>query len=194
MKKKKGFTLIELMAVVGLTTVFGLIVLQISLTSGKLFSNVQIESQFNDNARLILGRIEDDLKTAKNIKVTSEVEQITDTEEITTEKIKIDGTEYTISGGNLVGDAVLTYTKGEGEEQEAYAYIWIDALNKLVIYKSTGFYLNPTSMEFDYVKSISVERKDVDGNSKSCIINLSFENSKENASAEFSDVVTPRNK
>ena len=54
MKKKKGFTLVELMVVIAITAVFGAIVLMISTTSGKLFSMTQRDSYINDEARLAL--------------------------------------------------------------------------------------------------------------------------------------------
>ncbi len=42
MKKKKGFTLVELIAVIGITVIFGAIVLGISIKSVKLFSMTQL--------------------------------------------------------------------------------------------------------------------------------------------------------
>ena len=62
MKKKKGFTLVELIAVIGITVIFGAIVLGISITSGKLFSMTQSQSVFNDEARLIISTLEEDLR------------------------------------------------------------------------------------------------------------------------------------
>ncbi len=44
MKKKKGFTLVELIAVIGITVIFGAIVLGISIKSVKLFSMTQYQS------------------------------------------------------------------------------------------------------------------------------------------------------
>ncbi|MDU2995189.1 MAG: prepilin-type N-terminal cleavage/methylation domain-containing protein, partial [Clostridium sp.] len=37
MKKKKGFTLVELIAVIAISAIFGSIVIAISITSGRLF-------------------------------------------------------------------------------------------------------------------------------------------------------------
>ncbi|MFR3912657.1 MAG: PilW family protein, partial [Clostridium paraputrificum] len=71
MKKKKGFTLVELIAVIGITVIFGAIVLGISITSGKLFSMTQSQSVFNDEARLIISTLEEDLRIGKEIDATA---------------------------------------------------------------------------------------------------------------------------
>lgn len=72
MKKKKGFTLVELIAVIAISAIFGSIVIAISITSGRLFSKVQTDSLFNDKGRLIIGWVEDDLRTGYNVNGTND--------------------------------------------------------------------------------------------------------------------------
>ena len=67
MKKKKGFTLVELIVVMAISAIFGAVVLAISVTSGNLFSMTQTDSVFNDQGRVAIGWIEDDLRTAREI-------------------------------------------------------------------------------------------------------------------------------
>lgn len=183
MKKKKGFTLVELIAVIGISAIFGAIVLSIAFTSGKLFNMAQTDSVNNDKARLIIGTIEDDLRTASNINGTPAT--------LTMKTEVVIGTDHyalPLPGAKVV----LSFKKSNGD---VYAYTYIEPdiatgtkgeLTRMKYDDAIGVKVfKPVSGGYSDVKEITVIKNPTD---KSYTITLKFDNE-----SKYSSVITPRN-
>ncbi|WP_111938013.1 PilW family protein [Clostridium paraputrificum] len=180
MKKKKGFTLVELIAVIGITTIFGAIVLGISITSGKLFSMTQSESVFNDDGRLLVGWIEDDLRTGTNI--------------VETKDLLInnyDGFPIEESGVNVYGRMVLDVKVKENSIEKRYIYMYMPTSKKIKKMVVDGAILKEISSIND-VEEFEVKKSASDSSDKRYFVSLKFKNEK-NQVASFSATVMPRN-
>lgn len=66
MKKKKGFTLIELVVVIAIAVIFMGLVLSLFLSQNKSFNLVQDSTELQNETRLVLTNLEDDIKVAEN--------------------------------------------------------------------------------------------------------------------------------
>lgn len=64
--KKRGLTLIELIAVMAMTAIVGLAIMSLFISQYRLFNRVNNETIIQDEARLILTAIEDDFKLGRN--------------------------------------------------------------------------------------------------------------------------------
>lgn len=184
MKKKKGFTLVELIAVIGISAIFGAIVLSIALTSGKLFNMAQTDSVNNDKARLIIGTIEDDLRTSSNIVGTP-------TSLAMTTEVVIGSDHYALP---LPGaKVVLSFKKSDGG---VYAYTYIEPVvatgtkGELIRMKyDTGINeFKAVSGGYSDVSKITVKKNIVATDNKRYTIDLEFE-----GGAKYNSVITPRN-
>lgn len=178
MKKKKGFTLVELMVVLGLVAIFGAITLTISVTSGKLFSNVQKKSIFNDDARILIANIEDELRAAKNIEGTKTI--------ASPSTISYLGNNYSSLEFPLSGDAVLCYTIKESGTEKKYAYVR-DSVSKEV----KKFTLGSNQYSGFNVLSVSEFKVNKDASSKGYNVSIKFDDNKNKG--EYNSIVTPRN-
>ncbi|MDU4938879.1 MAG: prepilin-type N-terminal cleavage/methylation domain-containing protein [Clostridium sp.] len=179
MKKKKGFTLVEMVVVIALLAVFGAIVLSISVSSGKLFAMTQKRSEMNDNARIVSGKIEDDLRVSRKIVGSSDTSAV---------ELDYDGKTY---GLPIVSKLVVAYTKKEGVNNVSYALVQTQLPNneRIKLYRllddST---IEDTNYELINVESFKVTK---DSTSKGYILNIKFNDGKN--SAEYNSVITPRN-
>lgn len=63
--KKKGFTLIELIAVMFIGTILGSLIISLYLSSNRMLVTSSTESILQDEGRIVLDAIENDLKVAK---------------------------------------------------------------------------------------------------------------------------------
>lgn len=181
MKKKKGFTLVELIVVMAISVIFGAIVLTISVTSGNLFSMTQTDSVFNDQGRLAIGWIEDDLRTAREIIPYNAMA-------LPTTSIKIATNSYEVSVASKI---VATFIKNENGVEQKYAYLQQGTIIKRMKVDSTGN-LKDISTGVNNVESFTVTRNETDTTDKRYFINIKLKNAK-GETAEYSSVVTPRN-
>lgn len=183
MKKKKGFTLVELIAVIGISAIFGAIVLSIALTSGKLFNMAQSDSINNDKARLIIGTIEDDLRTASNIVGTPTT--LTMTTEVV---IGTDHYALPLPGAKVV----LSFKKSNGD---VYAYTYIEpdvttgTKGELTRMKYDGSEFKPVSTGYSDVSQVTIRKNTAAADNKRYTIDLKFDSGR----SEYSSVITPRN-
>lgn len=179
MKKKKGFTLVEMVVVIAILSVFGAIVLSISVSSSKLFEMTKKTSEMNDNARIVSGKIEDDLRVSRRIVGSSDT-PVTE--------LDYDGKIYSLP---IVSKLVVAYTKKEGENNVSYALVQTQLPNneRIKLYRllddST---LEDTNYELINVESFKVTK---DSTNKGYILNIKFDDGKN--SAEYNSVITPRN-
>lgn len=67
MKKKKGFTLVELIAVIAMMGIIGTAVMGFFIDQNKVFFRTKNETKLQDEARIILSALEEDLRIGKNI-------------------------------------------------------------------------------------------------------------------------------
>lgn len=69
MKGKKGFTLVELVAVIAMIGIIGTGVMKFFINQNDIFYRVNSETKIQDEARIILSAIEEDLRVGKNITI-----------------------------------------------------------------------------------------------------------------------------
>ncbi|WP_326511755.1 type II secretion system protein [Clostridium intestinale] len=121
MKKKKGFTLVEMIAVIAIIGITGALVFTLFGKTHKVFSAAEKESVDVDSARSILSVIGEDIMMANSIKAESE-----DSEYLKKEKYSFDSTVE-----------LLLYTqflkKNEGGSEETYNYIYTQEKSKNTI-------------------------------------------------------------
>ena len=178
MGKKKGFTLVELIAVIGIAAIFGAIVLGISTTSGKLFTMTKVQSAFNDDARFILNMLEDDLRVGKDIDIQT---------------LRCNGSTNITVNGTLTGscssfnlpagtfDIVLRLNvRGD-------LYYYIKVGNRLERKKFGGVAFKPSGEMIGEIKEFKIEEKD-----KKYLMSIEFENSN-GENAKYKSSVMPRN-
>ena len=181
MKKKKGFKLVELIAVIGITVIFGAIVLGISITSGKLFSMTQSQSVFNDEARLIISTLEEDLRIGKEIDATAL--NLTGSSSIT-----INGIIDTCYNFNLPSGSFekLLSLKVKGD-----LYYYIKVGDRVERKKFGGAAFTSDVSGIEKIKDIEI-KKSVDSTDKRYFITIEFVNL-HGEITEYKSAVMPRN-
>ena len=174
---KKGFTLVELIVVIGLVALFGAIVLSVSLSSSKLFSMVQKTSRITDDARIVIGDLEDELRFATNIQETNLG---------VTSTIDYNGNSYSIplSGGNVV----IVYTVKEGDQEAIYSYVRNNLNNEVTKYKLASSPIVPVGITANNVTEFEIKK---DSSNKIYNLNMTIDDGKNRAS--YKSAITPRN-
>lgn len=175
-KNKKGFTLVEMIVVIALVAIFGSIVIAVSVSSGKLFGMVQKTSIINDDARIIISDIEDELRFAKNIKETSAG---------STDTINYDGGTYTIP---VSSNIVLVYKVKENNSDVIYSYARNDSSKEVIKYKLASGIGIPVGISASNVTNFEVIK---DPSNKIYNLKMKIDDGKNSASYEAS--ITPRN-
>ncbi|MGL4572212.1 MAG: PilW family protein [Clostridium sp.] len=79
MKKKKGFTLIELIAVICISAILGALALSLFSSSNRMFLRASKDNIMQDEARIIMDAIENDLRVAKPISIITDGVEFTKT-------------------------------------------------------------------------------------------------------------------
>lgn len=183
MKKKKGFTLVELIVVIAITAIFGAIVLSISTTSGKLFSMTQSDSYINDEARLALSVLEEDIRVGKEI------------------YCKDDGylngnSSITIDGGNTVKCSDIGLPQGQFK-----ILLKVKVRGELIYYVHYGDKLERMKFDgviFKTINTISnveegiIKKNQSDTNDKRYFVEIKFKGYKGEIQ-EYKSAVMPRN-
>lgn len=72
MKKKKGFTLIELIAVICISAILGALIISLFSSSNRMILRAGKDNIMQDEARIIMDAIENDLRTAKPISIITD--------------------------------------------------------------------------------------------------------------------------
>lgn len=88
MKKKKGFTLIELIAVICISTILGALIISLFSSSNRMILRASKDNIMQDEARIIMDAIENDLRTAKPISITTDGVEFSKTASGTTKTYK----------------------------------------------------------------------------------------------------------
>lgn len=156
-KKKKGFTLIELVVVIAIVLIFMGLVLSLFLSQNKNFTQVQDSTSLQNETRLVLTNMEDDFKVAKNRKINS--------------------------GTCGTGQILYQYELKNGAVTEYYGYIYYPSektIKKCKLTLSSGAYTVSSVMATltTNVKSVTVQLKKDEapaGNSKGDIYEISLE-------------------
>lgn len=183
MGKKKGFTLVELIAVIGITAIFGAIVLGISITSGKLFTMTQSQAAFNDEARLVLSMLEEDLRLGKEIEIKTLNADGTPKFNGSS-SITINGITDTCSNFNLPAgpfDIILTLNvKGD-------LYYYIKVGDRIERKKFGGAAFTSAGSGIEKIEKVEIKKID-----KRYLVSIKFKNSN-GEMAEYKSAVMPRN-
>lgn len=88
MKKKKGFTLIELIAAIGISAILGALALSLFSSSNRMILRASKDNIMQDEARIIMDAIENDLRTAKPISIITDGVEFSKTVSGTTKTYK----------------------------------------------------------------------------------------------------------
>lgn len=190
--KKKGLTMIELIAVMAMIAIVGLGVMSLYLSQIRLFNNVNNETILQDEARLVLTALEDDLRVGKNT-------YLEDPGNLTT-SITIEAVDYSVPLINGVsGRVVFGFTKSVKNPagvvvNEVWAYILYGT--ELVKAKgtatgSTGT-LNVTATPSKNVKDIEIIDIPSGPDMKTIEYTIKMKLEKRSESDEFISVIVKR--
>ncbi|MEG0134275.1 MAG: prepilin-type N-terminal cleavage/methylation domain-containing protein [Clostridium sp.] len=187
-KKNKGLTLVELMAVIAISSVLGALVLTLCVSLSKNFSIAQKENIFQDKARVIYSHIEDNISGAKFVEVNPAYSG---------GQVTINGDVYTLP--SVAVRPVITFTYKKNGDVMSCAYVYDDTNKE--IYKSEIAEalpinsLNKVTSEFTEVKDFKVEElRNSDGtiDSKRYKVTLEFEDSR-GRTDKYESIVVTRN-
>lgn len=177
MKKNKGFTMVELIAVMAISTILGALVLGLFVSLNNLFTRSQADTTFNDNSRIIFSTVENDIRAAKNITIPGS--------DIVSTTLQIGATTYNLPTASRV---LVGYTKKVSGRELAYAVVIIN--DKIFRLKQSGTNLVEENLGYAYVDSDTNFTKSADN--KSYTFNLKFKDPKRNT-VSYQTVITPRN-
>lgn len=187
-KKNNGLTLVELMAVIAISSILGALALTLAITLSNNFSRAQKENIFQDNSRLIYSRIEDDMRGAKFIDINPSY---------TGGQVTIDGKTYSLP--SISAKPIVTFIYKKGGDTISCAYL-LDSINK-EFYKVEALKglptsaLNRSTTAFNDVKEFKIEKiVKADGtvSNKEYKLILEFEDNKGN-SEKYESVIVTRN-
>ncbi|MGL4109460.1 PilW family protein [Clostridium sp. LP20] len=200
--KKKGFTMIELIAVMAISAIIGLAIMSLILSQNKLFFHVNNETVSQDETRLAFSVMEDDIRSGRNkVGTTLKVEEIT----INTSTYKL----AQIDGENK-GVVLCGFTRreqalepdGSGKVDATGNPVMVDVACAYIYYKhdssETGSLVfvrqNSAGTHLSNVTTISKDVKKAEVMIKAngeYVIDLAIK--KGTAEENFKCVVTPRN-
>lgn len=185
-KKNKGLTLVELVAVIAISTVLGGIALTLAISLSNNFSYAQKENIFQDNARFIYSQIEDNMRGAKFVDINPSYSG---------NQVTIDSKVYTLP--SVSAKPVVTFIYKKDGNTMSCAYL-LDSVNK-EFYKAEVAKDLPTSIlskksiVFNDVKDFKVEQVfNADGtvDNKRYKLILEFEDNKSRSEIYESVIVT----
>lgn len=181
--KQKGFTLIELLAVIAIMAVIGNIIISLFISSQKTFMMANNENIIQDEGRMIVEFLENDIKIGK--KKSSQ-----DISNIVLGAVKIDGIQYNCDFAMAdkitpVFSFTMKETDGAGNKVEVL-YSYVKAGNKLIKAKKSGTNtLTKMGTLTEHLKSISV--------SPTAPYKIEFTLEAPGSENTFNLTVTPRN-
>ena len=170
-KKKKGFTLIEMMAVIAILGIFSTLIFSLFSSSTSMLVMAENDNVLQNESRIIIDILEEDIRYGKNIKI----ENPTISGGISTESILILERKEKIRKYQVENGAFNQYISEKKTETETD--------NNPVRYE-----LNATPSK--YIKKFKVEKQ---GTGKEVLykIEIEFENGKSNY--KYSNSIYPMN-
>lgn len=187
--KKKGFTMVELIAVMALMAVVGLVINSLFIYADKTFGLVRDTSYLQDEARIIFSTFESDIKMAKeysnNLIVSGNSLIVKDKNgtEIANSPINISS----LGGGSITPIGYVKLVKEVEGSLKNLEYVYLQRGGELiraeVILNNLGN-INIPSKNLQFISTNS--------NDKEVEINISLKSKKSNEE-KFSTIITRRN-
>ncbi|MGG7178824.1 PilW family protein [Clostridium paraputrificum] len=203
MKKSKGFTLVELIAVMAMSAIIGLVIMSLIISQNKMFFHVNNETISQDETRLAFSALEDSIRGGGNQ---------TNSSSIPVNTIKIDTKDYSLDTVNGLNKGIVLYAFTQNEKMynpdgsekidpSTGKVVTIDRGYAYVYYKkdtdSTGYFVylkgNDSKNKLNQVSVISkdVKKVEITKSGGEYVVNLVIK--KGTAEESFKNVITPRN-
>lgn len=192
MNKKKGFTMVELIAVMTIVSIVGLIINSLFLNANKSFEKVRDESYLQNEARIIFSTFESDIKMAKefsnNMSVSGNSLVVRDKNglEIPTSPIDLSP----LGGGNIVPIAYTKVVKELEGKLNNLEYVYLQRDGELIRAQAQTGTVDSITIPTKNLNSISMVPSA--SNDREIKIQIKMK-SKKNYSEEFSTIITRRN-
>lgn len=192
MNKKKGFTMIELIAVMAIVSIVGLLINSLFLNANKSFEMVKDESYLQNEARIIFSTFESDIKMAKefsnNMSVSGSSLIIKDKNGV---EIPISPVDISpLGGGNITPIAYAKVVKETEGRLNNLEYVYLKRDGELIRAQAQTGTVDSIIIPTKSLNSIVM----IPSSSNDREIKIQMElKSKKNYSEEFSTIITRRN-
>lgn len=182
LSKQKGFTIIEILAVMAISAIIGGIILSLFISSQKSFINANNENIIQDEARMIVEFLENDLKVGKKISASGGTSIVT-----------INSNTYNCSfaTGEVIDVKYAYSVKDSTGNTNIYVYMIIG--KKLVKGKAVETGISPPivrNIEVYGTLTNNLETLTITGSS---VLNINFKLKAGSSENNYSLTVTPRN-
>lgn len=192
MSKKKGFTMVELIAVMAIVSIVGLIINSLFLNANKSFQEIRDESYLQNESRIIFSTFESDIKMAKefsnNMSISGNSLIVKDKNGVDIPTSPIDISP--LGGGNIQPIAYAKVVKEVGGQLNNLEYVYLRRDGDLIRAQAQTGILDYITIPTKNLHNISMIPNA--SNDKEIKIELEMK-SKNNYYEKFSTIITRRN-
>ena len=189
-KKVKGFTLVELIAVMAIMAIVGALVLTLFNYQSKWFGKVNKETRIQDEARITIMALENDIRTGRNKSYATDINKDSNDPSIS-EVTQINGSNIPGGSSKVIMQFKRRYSKEDSEEEVLVNYFYVLKGNELILLKEDTTISKPNSLVIQTRLSRNVKSIQIISGAKSTEVKLKLDNGE--GTKEFNTVVSPRN-